>query len=156
MQWQNSSGTALAKVDASGNITSPTLTTTGDVTVGGNLTVSGTTTTINSTTLSVTDNNIEIAKVASPTDVTANGAGITIKGATDKTCNWYSSTGSLTSSENMDLASGKVYKIAGTQVMSATQYVGNAATVTNGVYTTDTGTVTNTMLAGSKIGRAHV
>jgi len=26
---------------------------------------------------------------------------------------------------------------------------GNAATVTNGVYTTDTGTVTNTMLAGS-------
>jgi hypothetical protein len=26
---------------------------------------------------------------------------------------------------------------------------GNATTVTNGVYTTDTGTVTNTMLAGS-------
>ena len=38
---------------------------------------------------------------------------------------------------------------------------GNAGTVTNGVYTTDTGTVTNTMLAGSisnnkQIGRAHV
>jgi hypothetical protein len=30
-----------------------------------------------------------------------------------------------------------------------TAYTGNAATVTNGVYTTDTGTVTNTMLAGS-------
>jgi len=30
-----------------------------------------------------------------------------------------------------------------------TAYTGNATTVTNGVYTTDTGTVTNTMLAGS-------
>jgi hypothetical protein len=37
--------------------------------------------------------------------------------------------------------------------MSATKFtgplIGNASTVTNGVYTTDTGTVTNTMLAGS-------
>jgi hypothetical protein len=36
----------------------------------------------------------------------------------------------------MDLASGKVLKINGTQVLSATEYTGNAATVTNGVYTT--------------------
>jgi hypothetical protein len=33
--------------------------------------------------------------------------------------------------------------------VQTTAYTGNAATVTNGVYTTDTGTVTNTMLAGS-------
>ena len=33
--------------------------------------------------------------------------------------------------------------------LQTTAYTGNAATVTNGVYTTDTGTVTNTMLAGS-------
>jgi hypothetical protein len=33
--------------------------------------------------------------------------------------------------------------------IQTTAYTGNAATVTNGVYTTDTGTVTNTMLAGS-------
>jgi hypothetical protein len=37
----------------------------------------------------------------------------------------------------MDLASGKVLKINGTQVLSATEYTGNAATVTNGAYTTN-------------------
>jgi hypothetical protein len=36
----------------------------------------------------------------------------------------------------LDLASGKVLKVNGTQVLSATEYTGNAATVTNGVYTT--------------------
>jgi hypothetical protein len=35
----------------------------------------------------------------------------------------------------MDLASGKVLKINGTEVLSATQYTGNAATVTNGITT---------------------
>jgi hypothetical protein len=35
----------------------------------------------------------------------------------------------------MDLASGKVLKINGTQVLSATEYTGNAATVTNGITT---------------------
>jgi hypothetical protein len=35
----------------------------------------------------------------------------------------------------MNLASGKVLKIAGTEVLSATQYTGNAATVTNGITT---------------------
>lgn len=42
--------------------------------------------------------------------------------------------------------------IAGTKTFSSTitgSISGNAGTVTNGVYTTDTGTVTNTMLAGS-------
>jgi hypothetical protein len=35
----------------------------------------------------------------------------------------------------MNLVSGKVLKIAGTEVLSATQYTGNAATVTNGITT---------------------
>ena len=69
-----------------------------NVTVG-NLTVNGTTTTINSTTLNTTEKNLVISNTATPTDVTANGAGVTIKGATDKTFNWYSSTGALTSPE---------------------------------------------------------
>ena len=107
-----------------------------DLTVAGNLTVNGSTTTISSTTLSVTDKNIEIAKVTTPTNITADGAGITVKGATDKTFNWVAATTAWTSSEDIDLASGKVLKIAGTQVLSASQYTGNAATVTNGVYTT--------------------
>ena len=33
--------------------------------------------------------NIELASVTSPTDTTADGGGITLKGATNKTINWY-------------------------------------------------------------------
>jgi hypothetical protein len=102
-----------------------------DLVVGGNLTVNGTTTTINSTTITVDDKNLELGSVASPTDVTADGAGITVKGTTDKTFNWVSSTSSWTSSENLDLVSGKVLKIAGTQILSATDYSGKAATAGN-------------------------
>jgi hypothetical protein len=63
-----------------------------NLTVGGNLTVNGTTTTVNSTTLTVDDKNIELASVASPSDLTASGGGITIKGSTDKTIIWNNST----------------------------------------------------------------
>ena len=73
-----------------------------NITIRGNLTVSGATTTINSTTLTVDDKNIEIASVDSPTDSTAADAGITIKGATDKTLQWKSATNSLSS--NVKLA----------------------------------------------------
>ena len=59
-----------------------------NVVITGNLTVNGTTTTINSTTLTVDDKNIELGSVTTPTDDTANGGGITLKGATDKTINW--------------------------------------------------------------------
>lgn len=58
------------------------------VTLAGNLVVSGTTTTIDSTTLTVDDKNIELGSVASPSDTTADGGGITLKGATDKTIVW--------------------------------------------------------------------
>ena len=126
------------------------------LTLSGDLTINGTTTTINSTTLSVDDKNIELGSVASPTNTTADGGGITLKGATDKTLNWVNSTSAWTSSENIDLASGKTLKINGADVLSATNYTGNAATVTNGVYTTDTGTVTSTMIANGTIVDADI
>lgn len=109
-----------------------------NLTVSGNLTVNGTTTTINATTITVDDKNIELGSVETPTDTTANGGGITLKGTTDKTFNWSDTTDSWTSSEHIDLATGKVIKINGTEILSATQYTGNAATVTNGVVTTGT------------------
>jgi len=65
---------------------------TGTVTIVGDLTVNGTTTTINSTTLSVDDKNIELGSVATPSDTTADGGGITLKGASDKTITWTNST----------------------------------------------------------------
>jgi hypothetical protein len=104
--------------------------------LSGDLTVNGTTTTINSTEITIDDKNLTLGSVASPTDAGADGGGLTLKGATDKTFSWIDATDSWTSSEHLDLASGKVLKVNGTQVLSATEYTGNAATVTNGVYTT--------------------
>ena len=83
----------------------------GNVVISGNLTVNGTTTTINSTTISVDDINIELGSVASPTNTTANGGGITLKGATDKTIIWDSTNANWTTSENWNIASGKTLKL---------------------------------------------
>ena len=98
----------------------PTLSVTGNATVTGNLTVNGTQTIINTTTLDVEDRNIVIGKVDTPSDSTANTGGITLKGATDKTFSWLDATDSWTSSENVDLASGKSYRINDTEVLSGT------------------------------------
>ncbi len=86
----------------------------GQVTVGGDLIVNGTTTTINAVTLTVDDKNIELGSIASPTDVTADGGGITLKGSTDKTFNYVNSTGLWTA--NIGVA--------------ATSFTGAAATAT--------------------------
>lgn len=88
--------------------------------VTGDLTVQGNTTTLNTATLVVEDKNVVLANVASPTDTTADGAGITILGNTNKTFNWVNATGSWTSSEDLDLLAGGVYRINGTQVLSGT------------------------------------
>ena len=91
-----------------------------NLTVTGDLVVSGNTTTLNTATLTVEDKNIVLANVVTPSDVTADGAGFTVKGATDKTLNWIDATDCWTSSENFDLASGKVFKINNTAVLSGT------------------------------------
>ena len=86
--------------------------------VTGDLTVNGTTTTINSTTLSVDDKNIVLAD-GNTSDVAADGGGITLKGASDKTFTWADSNDSWSSSEHISLASGKSYKINGTNISAA-------------------------------------
>jgi hypothetical protein len=103
-----------------GSTSGGTVTIKKDLTVTGDLIVNGSTTTINSTTLSVDDKNIELASTASPSDASADGAGITVKGTTDKTFNWVDSTDAWTSSEHMNLASGKAYYINGTSVLNGT------------------------------------
>jgi len=106
------------------------------LTLSGDLTVNGTTTTINSTTLAVDDKNIVLGDVATPSDVTADGGGITLKGATDKTFNWVDSTDAWTSSEHINLASGKTLKYNGTNLIAAQS--GNS-----GKYLTTDGTSTS-------------
>jgi hypothetical protein len=96
------------------------LVTVGNITVGGNLIVNGTTTTINSTTLTVDDINIELGSVASPTDATANGGGITLKGLTDKTIAWNSTNSNWTSNQDWNLVTGKAFEINNVSVLSST------------------------------------
>ena len=64
----------------------------GNVVMSGNLTVNGTETIVNTQTLTVEDKNIEMGKVSSPTDTTADGGGLTLKGTTDKTILWEKDT----------------------------------------------------------------
>ena len=77
-----------------------------NLTVTNDLTVNGTTTTIDSTTLVVEDKNIEIGKVSTPSDTTADGGGITLKGATDKTLTWVDSTDCWTFNQGLNLTAG--------------------------------------------------
>lgn len=119
----STSGLAVTATTASTNSTSGALVVTGGVGIGGSLyvagdlTINGTTTTINTVTLTVDDKNIELGSVSVPSDVTAEGGGITLKGATDKSINWYTGTG-WSSSESWNLVSGNTYKINNTTVLS--------------------------------------
>jgi len=100
------------------------------------LTVNGTTTTINSTTISVDDKNIELASTASPTDVTADGAGITIKGTSDKTFNWVDATNSFTANQNIDVLSGNALKVAGVDKVTETALFPNGSVTIGSVLST--------------------
>ena len=123
-----------------------------DLTVTNNLTVNGTTTTINSTTLQVDDKNIELGTVATPTDTTADGGGITLKGATDHTIVWTNSTDSWDFSEHVNIASGKEFKIAGTSVLSATTL--GSAVVNSSL--TSVGTIATGVWNGTAIATAYI
>ncbi len=100
-----------------GSVTSTT-TINDSLIVTGNLTVNGTTTTIDTQTLQVEDKNI-ILGYGSTSDVAVDGGGITLTGATNKTFNWVDATDAWTSSEHMDLAAGKSYKINNTAISAA-------------------------------------
>jgi hypothetical protein len=129
--------------------TSPTLVTPNigvasgtSLTLSGDLTVNGTTTTV-----TVDDKNLELGSIASPTDAAADGGGITLKGTTDKTLNWVDATDAWTSSENFNLATGKVYEINGTSVLSAST-LGSGVTASS---LTSVGTITSGVWNGTDI-----
>jgi hypothetical protein len=99
-----------------------------NLTVSGDLIVNGNTTTLNTATIVVEDKNIVLANVESPTDTTADGAGFTIKGATDKTLNWVDATDAWTSSEHFNIVSGKSFYIGGSAVLSNTTLASSVVT----------------------------
>lgn len=122
-----------------------------DLVVSGDLTVNGTTTTISSTTINVDDKNIELGAVDTPTDTTADGGGLTLKGDTDKTFNWINSTDAWTASEHLDVASGKEYHINGTSVLNATT-LGSGVT---GSSLTSVGTIGTGVWQGTEVAIAY-
>jgi hypothetical protein len=122
-----------------------------NLTVTGNLTVNGTTTTVNSTTVTVDDKNLELGSTASPSDASADGGGITLKGTTDKTFSWVDSTDAWTSSEHLNLASGKSYYINGTSVLSGSA-LGSGITSSS---LTSVGTIATGTWQGTAVGVSY-
>ena len=145
--------TFTGTVDLSGATLTGATTFGNNLTVTGDLTVNGTTTTVNSETLDVEDKNITLGNVASPTDATANGGGISLLGATTKTISWINATDCWRSSEDFDLVSGKAYKINDTTVLSSTT-LGSGVTGSSltSVGTLSTGTWSASTIATNKGG----
>jgi hypothetical protein len=79
---------------------------TGLVRIKGDLEVLGATTNINSTTLVIEDKNIILGDTSSPTNASADGGGITLKGGSDKTLTWVDGTDAWTSSERFSVPLG--------------------------------------------------
>ncbi len=118
----------------------------GDLIVQGDLTVNGDLVTINTTTLTVEDKNIVLAKQTNttPTDTNAAGGGMILQGATSHIFLWHDVgqaatsnspaaasegyndswpqlfSGAWNSSEHINLKSGKEFKINGVTVLSGT------------------------------------
>ena len=104
------------------NSPTKTLDVNGDARIRGDLIVEGTTTTVNTTNLIISDKLIELGASDVASNTTATGGGISLKAGLDddKTLTWLVGTASWTSSENLNLAISKTYKINGADVLSST------------------------------------
>jgi hypothetical protein len=146
------SGTSNQIAYSSGTISlAANVVTPGNLTVTGDLLVQGDTTTLNTSTLVVEDKNVVIANVAVPDDTTADGAGITVKGTTDKTLNWVDATDAWTSSEHFNIVAGKSFYIDGSAVLSNTTLASSVITSS----LTSVGTIGTGVWQGTAIGIAY-
>ena len=130
---------------------------TGKVVIAGDFQVDGTTTTVNSTTVTVADKNILVADGAA-NDAAANGGGITIEsGEGNKTFQFEATGDNLGSSENLNVASGKVFKVNNVDTLSATTLgsaVVNSSLTNVGTLTALTVSGTSTMQGDVNLGDA--
>ena len=142
-----SAGTFVSQLTLTPNASQASSITTveGSLVVDGDLTVSGDNTVISSTVINVDDKNLELGAVDNPTNTTADGGGITLKGASDKTILWDTTNSNWTSSEHLNIASGKKFKINNAAVFeSATELT--STVVTSGLQTVgvlDSGSITS-------------
>ena len=101
----------------------------GSVTLSGTVkvtTLSGTTATLDATFGGSGSATAATFGAGGPTDVTADGGGLTVKGATDKSFAFQNSSGSFLSSEALNVASGKSFMVNGTNVLTASQVLGKS------------------------------
>ena len=93
---------------------------TGTVVIAGSLQVDGTTTTVNSTTVNIVDKQVKLADGAA-NDAAADSAGLLVdSGDGDKTWTFQATGDNWGSSENINLATGKVLKVNNTEILSST------------------------------------
>ena len=140
LKWDN---TNEQFVDSIVTDNGTTVTAAGNLTVTGDLVVQGATTTINTTNLEVTDKLIIIGDGTTTTQA-ADGAGFNI-GTSGVSLTYDLANTSWTSSESMNLATGKTYKIAGTTVIGSTSLGTNIV----GSSLTSVGTLTDLTVSGS-------
>ena len=145
-------GVKIADDAVTGDKLANDITIANDLIVVNDLTVGGTTTTINSTTLTVDDKNIELGSVSTPSDITANGGGITLKGSTLHTISWSNAGDSWDFSEHVDLVSGKEYRIAGNKVLDAASLGTNVVSSS----LTSVGTIATGVWNGTPIATAYI
>jgi len=122
---------------------SGTITVGDNLTVTGDLLVSGDTVTVNTATLDVEDLNITVGKAAT-TSSAANGAGLTFgawSSGTTPTLIWSNPNTRLEINKSLYSSGGFVGALTGNVSGSSGSTTGNAATVTNGVYTTGNQTI---------------
>ena len=142
---------AVAAVDVSSQLANYLPLTGGTIssnlTVTGNLTVNGTTTNLNSQNLVIEDKTVILGDTAEPSDATADGGGIVLKGSSDKSLMWTDSIDAWTSSEHLNLASGKSYYINGTAVLSSSA-LGSGVTASS---LTSVGTISSGTWQGTAV-----
>jgi len=125
-------------------------TTGANVYVKGNLFVQGATTTISSTTVSIADLNVVLADGQSTT-AGVNGAGITL-GSTGITWQYNNTGNNWESTENINIASGKTFKINNSTVLSSSA-LGSSITSASGLV--QVGTIGLGTWQGTTIGVAY-
>jgi len=122
-----SGNTVAGLLDTTGLVSGMKLVkTTGAGAFGGDTVIN---TVVNPTTITIiptttNTNGVITFDVLAATNATADGGGITLKGTTDKTFNWVNSTSAWTSSEHMNLASSKEYRIGNVAVLTSTKVLG--------------------------------
>jgi len=103
----------------------------GDAVITGDLTVNGALVSLSATEVVVEDKNVVLGSTSTPTDTTADGGGLTLKGAADYEIKWVNATNSWTFNQNINVTTGGV-SIGGTQVLNGSRVLSNTAITGSG------------------------